>query len=116
MGGFVLQVGAIALLTRVLGWPAIVATAVALELAALHNFFGHSRWTWGEQPAGTIRGWIARYGRYQIAKTASLLLNLAITTLIVSLAHFPVELANAMAVLVCALPNYLLAERLVFTR
>lgn len=116
MGGFLLQIGTIALLTRTFGCPSIVATAIGLELAALHNFFGHSRWTWSEHPAVTFRGWAVRYGRYQIAKTASLLLNLAITTLIVFVAHVPVELANTMAVVICALPNYFVAERLVFTR
>jgi putative flippase GtrA len=116
MGGFILQIGAIAFLTRTCGWSSIAATAVGLELAALHNFFGHSRWTWGERPAGTVHGWAVRYGRYQVAKTASLLMNLVITILIVSFAHLPAELANTLAVLLCALPNYLVAERLVFTR
>ena len=48
LGGFALQIGAIALLTRHFGWPPFVATAVALELAAIQNFVGHSRWTWGD--------------------------------------------------------------------
>ena len=51
LGGFVTQIGAIALLTRHFGWPAFAATAVALELAALQNFLGHSRWTWRDRPA-----------------------------------------------------------------
>jgi putative flippase GtrA len=114
--GFVLQIGTIALLTRWFGWPSVIATAVGLELAAFHNFFGHSRWTWRECPAQTFRGWAIRYGRYQIAKTASLLASLAITTSIVLLTECPVELANVMAVLICALPNYFVAERLVFSR
>ena len=115
-GGFVLQIATIALLTRWFGWPAFIATAVGLELAAFHNFFGHSRFTWRERPAHTLRGWAIRYGRYQIAKTASLLASLAITTAIVLLTECPVELANVMAVLICALPNYFVAERLVFSR
>ncbi len=114
--GFVLQIGTIALLTRWLGWPSLVATAVGLEVAAFHNFFGHSRWTWRERPAQTLRDWAVRYGRYQIAKTASLGASLAITTAIAFLTDCPVELANGMAVLICALPNYFVAERLVFSR
>ena len=47
LGGFVVQIGAIALLTRHFGWPPFAATVVALELAALQNFVGHSRWTLG---------------------------------------------------------------------
>jgi putative flippase GtrA len=113
LGGFVVQIGAIALLTRHFGWPAPVATAVALELAAVQNFFGHSRWTWGDRPATNLRGWVRRYWRYQAAKTASLTANLAITTLLIQ-AGLPAEVANTAAVLLCAIPNYLVSEHLVF--
>lgn len=112
LAGFVVQIGAIALLTRRFDWPAPVATAVALELAALQNFAGHSRWTWGDRPATTLRGWLHRYWRYQVAKTASLGANLAITTLLIQ-AGMPAEIANTAAVLACAIPNYVVSEHLV---
>ena len=114
LGGFIVQIGAIALLTRHAGWPAFAATAVGLELAALQNFLAHSRWTWSDRPVAGWRGWLGRYARYQGAKTASLLANLAITTLLVH-AGVPPELANTAAVLACAIPNYLVSERLVFS-
>jgi putative flippase GtrA len=112
-GGFVLQIGAIALLTRGFGWPSFAATLLAIELAALHNFFGHSRWTWGEAPAAGIRDWAKRYWRYQVAKTANLGANLAFTTALIRVG-VPPEVANTAAVLLCAIPNYLLADRFVF--
>ena len=122
VGGFVTQIGALALLTRCFDWPAFAALVVALELAALQNFVGHSRWTFGDRPlprfreaqAGTLGGWLRRYGRYQLAKTASLAANFAITTLIIH-AGVPVEIANTAAVLACAIPNYLVSERVVFS-
>ena len=114
LAGFVVQIAAIALLTRWFDWPAPIATAVALEVAALQNFIGHSRWTWRDRPtAPNIRGWLRRYWRYQAAKTASLAANLAITTLIVE-GGLPPEVANTAAVLVCAVPNFLVSEHLVF--
>lgn len=113
LAGFVVQIAAIAVLTRHFGWSAFVATAAALELAALQNFLGHSRWTWGERPVTGIRGWLRRYGRYQLAKTASLVGNLAITALLVDVG-LPPEIANTAAVLACAVPNYLASEHLVF--
>lgn len=73
------QIGAIALLTRVFGWPPFAATALGLELAALQNFIGHSRWTWSDAPATDLRSWVKRYLRYQAAKTASLAANLLMT-------------------------------------
>jgi putative flippase GtrA len=144
IGGFVVQICAIALLTRHFGWSAFAATAVGLELAALQNFVGHSLWTWGDRPVPTrveepvpspvewpvpsrverrvasiegpaarLRGWLRRCWRYQLAKTATLAANLAITTLLIH-AGLPAEIANTAAVLACALPNYLVSEHLVF--
>ena len=114
LGGFVVQSGAIALLTRHLGWPAFAATVVALELAALQNFLAHSRWTWSDRPAAGMRDWLRRYWRYQGAKTASLAANLAITSLLIHIG-LPPEIANTAAVLACAIPNYLVSERFVFS-
>jgi putative flippase GtrA len=114
LGGFVVQIAAIALLTRHFGWPAFAATAVALELAAFQNFLGHNRWTWGDRPAPGTRSWLRRYWRYQMAKTVALGANLAITTLLVH-AGLPAEAANAAAVLACAVPNFLVSERFVFS-
>ena len=122
LGGFVVQISAIALLTRHLGWPAFAATVVALELAALQNFLAHSRWTWGDRPvpsrvegpAPGARSWLRRYWRYQVAKTASLVANLAITALLIH-AGLPPEIANTVAVLACAIPNFLVSERFVFS-
>ena len=113
IAGFVTQIAAIALLTRWLEWPPFAATAVALELAALQNFVGHGRWTWHDRPAAGLGGWARRYGRYQVAKTASLTANLALTTILIH-AGLPAEVANTAAVLACAIPNYLMSERLVF--
>ena len=121
LGGFITQIGTLALLTRYFDWPAFAAVAVALELAALQNFAGHSRWTFGDRPvpriseghAGILCGWLRRYWRYQLAKTASLAANLAITTVFVY-AGLPAEIANTAAVLACAIPNYLVSEHLVF--
>ena len=120
VAGFLTQIAAIAVLMRHFGWPAFAATAVALELAALQNFAGHSRWTFRDRPIARandgrvrLREWLRRYWYYQMAKTASLAANLAITTLLVH-AGLPAEIANTAAVLACALPNYLVSDRLVF--
>ena len=109
-----LQLGTIALLTRWLGWPSVGATAVGLEIAAFHNFIGHNQFTWKECPPRSGREWIRRYLRYQLAKTASLAASLAMTLILNATTSLPLEIANAIAVVLCALPNYLLTERLVF--
>jgi putative flippase GtrA len=113
-GGFVLQVGTIALLTRWLGWPSLLATAAGLEIAAFHNFIGHNQLTWKEYPPRSGREWIRRYLRYQVAKTTSLGASLAVTMIFTAITPLPLEIANTIAVVLCGLPNYLLTERLVF--
>ena len=47
--GFALQLGVLALLLR-LGLHYLAATALAVELAVLHNFAWHERWTWRDRP------------------------------------------------------------------
>ena len=116
LGGFAIQIAAIAFLTRTMHWSPAAASAVGVELAFLHNLLGHSRWTWGDYPLRTGRDWLNRWWRYQLAKSASLAANVAITAAIVSSAALPVEIANALAVIACALPNFLVADRLVFSR
>ena len=61
-----------------------------------------------------MREWLRRYWRYQGAKTASLAANLAITSLLIHIG-LPAEIANTAAVLACAIPNYLVSERFVFS-
>jgi len=43
--GFVVQLGALHALTAYAGWPWLAATLVSVELAVLHNFLWHERWT-----------------------------------------------------------------------
>lgn len=112
-GGFVLQLATIALLTRRFGWSAAAATAAGIEIAFLHNFLGHTHWTWRDYPLRTAREWLHRWWRYQAAKTASIIANIAMTTALVTLAGFPIELANVIAVGACAIPNFFIAEWLV---
>ncbi len=41
--------GVFAALTLLLGPHYLVATALAVEMAVLHNFFWHRRWTWADR-------------------------------------------------------------------
>src|SRR5205823_10029074 len=83
-GGFVAQVGAIAVLTRMFGWSPLPATAVGLGLAAVLNFFGHTAWTFGDHPVSDPRALAARYLRYQIANVVSPAANAAVPIALVS--------------------------------
>ncbi len=46
LAGVVVQLAALWLLTNLFGIPYLFATALAVEIALLHNFVWHERWTW----------------------------------------------------------------------
>jgi putative flippase GtrA len=93
----------------------LVATAAAVEAAVLHNFLWHQRWTWRDRPAGTGSAIAVRLARFHLTNGAiSLAGNLALMRLLTgSLGIAPVP-ANAVAVIVCSLLNFVASDVLVF--
>ena len=112
-GGFAVQMTVLAVLTRVFGWSYPMATLVGIELAILHNYWGHSRWTWADRRSPSGNG-VARLLRYQTVKSAVLAMNLGITMALVSGARLEPEVANLCAVGVCSVFSYVLSDRLIF--
>lgn len=87
----------------------LLATAAALEITLLHNFFWHTRVTWrGRSASGRA------FLRFHLSNgLVSLVGNLALMRLLVG-ARFPVLGANALAICLCSLVNFGLGERWVF--
>lgn len=112
--GFVVQMGAIAVLTRVWGWHYLPATALAMQIVIAQNYFAHSRWTWADRPPRSRRERALRPLRYQGAKTISLALNVGLTMALVTEAGLAPEAASATAVGLCAVLNFAAADRLIF--
>ena len=114
IGGFVVQLGALALLTSGFGWPLPVATLVAVELAVLHNFFWHQRWTWRDRPSRRTSESVQRLVRFHAANgLVSLAGNVLITTALVH-AGLPVIPANVVATIACSFVNYFAGNLMVF--
>jgi putative flippase GtrA len=112
--GFVVQLAALWILKNHLGFHYLIATFVATELAILLNFFCHESWTWSDRPAGTTEA-IRRFFRFHIANGAiSLAGGALIMPLLVEFAHVHYLLANVLTVGVCAVANFLSADRMVF--
>jgi len=111
--GFVLQLGVLAVLVR-LGVHYLAATALAVELAVLHNFAWHERWTWRDRVTGA-GGTAGRLWRFHAANgLISLAGNLLLMRLLVGLAGMPPIPANLLAVLLCAVVNFSATDRFVF--
>lgn len=113
LAGFTLQAGALAVLTG-LGWPLTAATATAVELAVLHNFCWHLKWTWSDRRDGSIWGRLARF--HLSNGLVSIAANVALTWGLVRFGHVPTLAANALAVAAASAANYLAADRWVFAR
>ena len=110
--GFGVQLITIAVLTSLLHWPWLPATVVAVECAIVHNFLWHERWTWSDRP-GSSR--LARFARFNAAAgITSMVGNVVIMGLLVGRHHLPIVPANAAAVVLISIINFVYADRWVF--
>jgi putative flippase GtrA len=114
--GFAVQLAAVVLLTMA-GWQAMAATAVAVELAVLHNFAWHERWTWVDRAGGGHGGTMRRLLRFHLANgVTSIAGNVAIVGLLVAPAGLHPVVANGIAVVCVSAANFLALDRWVFRR
>ena len=110
--GFGCQLGVLHLLVGA-GLAVSISTALAVLTAVAHNFLWHRGWTWRDRPAsaGSAQAQFLRF--VGLNGLVSLAGNVAITAGLAG-SGLPVLAANAVAVVVCSLANYVLADRLVF--
>ena len=93
----------------------LVATALAVESAIIHNFFWHERWTWGDRGLGGAPGRFHRLVRFNVAAgSISLLGNLAFMSIFVGQFGLHYLVGNIMSIASCAILNFLVSDRLVF--
>jgi len=115
-GGFLIQTTIVALLTQGSRVSAEAATAIGVELAVLHNFLWHERWTWGDRRDSARWQW-RRFGAYQLATGAtSLAGNVICVAIGVRAFAIDATVANVLAVALMSVANYLIADRWVFAR
>jgi putative flippase GtrA len=114
--GIVVQLGALALFKTGLGWPLEYATSAAVEIAVLHNFFWHERWTWSER-RGSWRDTLGRLLRFNLTTgVLSIVANVILTRLLVDSFRIPYLAANLMAIAITSTGNFLISEYVVFRR
>lgn len=109
--GVLVQLGSLALLDRAL--PYLAASVVAVELAVLHNFAWHLRYTWRDRRDET--GWTMQMVRFHLSNgVVSLAGNVALMRMLVGAGHMPVLAANGIAIVCCSVVNFVLGDRWVF--
>ena len=111
LAGVGVQLVVLAMLTK-LGVNYLVATAVAVEIALLHNYAWHCRWTWADRNARS-----GRLLRFHLANgLVSLVSNLVWMRVLTGALGVPAVPANLAAITVTSLLNFAMGERWVFTR
>jgi putative flippase GtrA len=113
--GIVVQLTVLGTLNGVLRLDYLLATAMAVEAAVLHNFLWHERFTWADRSSVTRRQALGRLLRFNLTTGAvSILGNLLLMRLLVGQAHLPPLAANLVSIAACSLANFLASEYLVF--
>jgi putative flippase GtrA len=113
--GFVLQLVMLFVLERFLQFPYLLATALAVEITVLHNFAWHECLTWADVVFPIRDGALRRLIRFHFANgLISITGNVALTWMLVKTFGLPHLAANALAVVVCSLVNFVAADRFVF--
>lgn len=115
IGGFVVQVSTLWTLTRWLEVAPVIAVPLAVMVTVSHNFLWHERFTW---PSGRVPERDGRWRRWVTFNLSngliSVLTNSGVTALAVTVSAMPLVAANALAVAITSLLNFLVADRLVF--
>jgi putative flippase GtrA len=114
--GFALQSGALFVFTHnPYHVNYLAATAAAVELAVLHNFVWHQRWTWRDRPSATMSETLGRLAKFNITNgTVSIAGNLVLMSILVGRLGLPITGANLLSVVACSLINFILADRVAF--
>jgi len=109
--GIGVQFASLCLLKGGLHLHYLAATAVAVEAAIIHNFAWHERFTWRDRVQPSWRRSLPRLVRFHLSTgTISILGNLGLMKMLVGQGRMNYLLANAIAVAMCSLANFLVSD------
>lgn len=111
--GMVVQLGALAILNRMMAGHYLVATALAIEVTLVHNFAWHVHYTWRDRRGKSAM--VEQFVRFSLSNgLVSMAGNLALMPVLVGAVRMPVLTANGVAILACSILNFCLGDRWVF--
>jgi putative flippase GtrA len=97
------------------GWSYLLATAIAVEAALLHNFVWHENFTWKDRGQPTTSGLSLRLLRFHVSNgVISIAGNLLLMRLFVGGIRMHPIPANLASITICCLANFLMSDRWVF--
>ena len=113
--GIGVQLLAVFLLASVLKTDSLVATALGVEAAVLHNFVWHERFTWADRRAATRRAMLSQLFVFNATTgLVSIAGNLFTVSLLMRLLRAPLLTADCFAVAACSFVNFVLNDKIVF--
>jgi putative flippase GtrA len=113
--GIGVQFAVLLVLKRGFQFDYLLATALAVEAAVVHNFLWHERYTWADRVHPSWRTSLPRLFRFNLTTGGvSILGNLALMKIMVGMGHINYLAANGIAIAVCSLVNFIVSEGFVF--
>ena len=113
--GIAVQFAALYLLKAVFHCNYLVATALAVEAAIIHNFVWHEQFTWSDRVQVSWRYSSRRLLRFNCTTGAvSILGNIAFMEILVGCAGLNYLFANGISIALCSVTNFLVSEEWVF--
>ena len=85
----------------VVGLPLLMASALAVEVAILHNFLWNERWTFGERNLSLVR-----LGKFNATSLGGLLITLGALHLLVTYGRVHYLLANLVGIALASAWNF----------
>jgi putative flippase GtrA len=93
----------------------LLATAMAVEMAILHNYLWHERWTWGDRGLAGATGRLGRLVRFNSTTgLVSILGNVVFMRFFVGELGLHYLIGNLASIASCAVANFLISDRFVF--
>ncbi len=115
--GIVVQLAALWVLTRAFYCNYLVATALAVETAVLHNFVWHQQFTWADRVQGHWGESLVRLLQFNLTNgLVSIMGNVILMRVFVGGFHMHLLLANALSVATCSAANFAMSEMYVFRK
>jgi len=111
-GGIVVQLVMLTVMTSVLKIDYLVATALAVEAAIVHNYIWHERFTWIDR--ASERSW-ARFLKFNLSTGLfSIVGNMLLMRALVDGAHLNYLIANLITIATCSIVNFVVSDLFVF--
>jgi putative flippase GtrA len=112
--GIGVQLAVLTALKSGLGLNYLLATALAVEAAVLHNFFWHERFTWADRRGHSK---FERLVKFNLTTGGiSIVGNMVAMKLLVEVAGVEYLFANLLSIAGCSIVNFLVADRAIFLR